>query len=58
MNRVPVIDHVSGILQRANSSHAGVQVSAGDQVKHAGLVVDISGRKQRSTVAMSVDDSG
>ena len=56
VNSLRVRDHVSGILQRADGSRAGVQVSAGDQVEQAGLVVDVSGRKQCRTV--SLGDSG
>lgn len=51
VNSLRVRDHVLGVLQRADGGHTGVQVSAGGQVEHAGLVVDISGRKQRGAVS-------
>ncbi len=55
VNSLCVRDHVLSVLQRTDGSHAGVEVSAGDKVKHTRLVVDVSSRKQSGAVSLGTD---
>lgn len=50
VDSVRVRDHGSCVLQRRHGGRAGIQVSGGNEVEHAGLVVDVLRRKQCGTV--------